>query len=161
MMTNHWLDQLSAEAQRCALKIGLIKDGAIEQLRESFVDAGHARAQLTILKEAPAVVVDQVPEEILIRSIASDTPWEARVVLFRMSSERLRAVMATYVERVVHDPASDWEYYRRTAEVLNTAGYADLLRRLTAATALSDDLEIGEVSEDFREGVFGNFGVNQ
>lgn len=148
---NIWFNNLSAEAQDCASYLGLTRDDVIDQLKERFVNAGRGSIELRVVGEAPVEVIDQFAEEILVRSVLNSDPFQARNVLLKMSPERRRSALEEYVNRALSDPSSDWEIYRRTAEVLDLSGYWDLLSRLVASAAMSDDEDILEVAEDYRE----------
>ncbi len=156
-MAEDWFDRLSADARDSAVTLGISKSNLVSDLKESFVEAGLSRRQLAILREAPEWIVDQFPIELITRSTVGGDPLAARTVLFRMSSSGLRSAMQAWVDGVVSNNSSDWELYRRTAEILIIAEYWDLLERLTVAAATSRDPDIREVADDYGGDVSAEF----
>jgi len=72
-------------------------------------------------------------------------PW----LVLRLPRQERLDFLARLTQRVVGDPGSDEEAYRRLAELLREAGAESSLAVLLASAAVSDDAEVREVADDF------------
>jgi hypothetical protein len=61
----------------------------------------------------------------------------------------LRPLLVPLVDALLADPDMGWQEFRGLAMLLDRPGLNDLLARMTAAAAESDDLDVREVAEDF------------
>lgn len=72
-----------------------------------------------------------------------------RALVLRLPRAELLEHLEQLTALVVKDPSSDYEAYRRLAELLRAAQADDALARLVGAASQSTDLDIEEVGQDF------------
>jgi hypothetical protein len=92
-----------------------------------------------------------LPELLPLSLSAHSLLAEVRRCVLRVPREKLVVHLASLVESVVNNPDSDYEAYRRTAELVDTVHADALLLTLITAAERSSDADIREVADDFRE----------
>lgn len=113
------------------------------------------RADVAIAELDPAA--EHRPE--LVRALVPDvfphtlglhpTCGKARRILHVLDPTELRSLLAPMVDAFLADPDMGWQEFRGLAMRLDRPGLEDLLTRVTAAAAESDNPDVREVAEDF------------
>ena len=145
-----WLDFVCAEEAYITAMANLRHVDEVEVLREGLRNLAWRRPALVVLRLTDVEVVEQLlPELLVLANVGHSLISEVRRCILRVRPESLRPHVARHVAGLISDQASDYEAYRRIAELLVDMEEWGLLKTLTNAAALSADPDIREVDEDF------------
>ena len=119
---------------------------------------GEFRGQRTALKLLHNTSVEirhaALPALFPLALVSHSLLLEVRRVITSLPREILDQELPPLVTAVLYDESSDYEAYRRLAELLRETGHTDLLRQLVAAARRSKDEDILEVADDFEEATY-------
>lgn len=145
-----WLDFVHAEEAYITAMANLRHVDEVAVLREGLRNLAWRRPALVVLRLTGVEVVEQLlPELLVIANVGHSLIGEVRRVILRVQPGSLRPYVARHVAGLIGDQSSDYEAYRRIAELLVEMEEWGLLKTLTNAAALSADPDIREVDEDF------------
>ena len=148
--SSSWAAVVEAE-ERFAEAVAAIPPEELQHvLAWALGDFASRRAALRVLGGAdPRVVTAVLPELEPLLLVSHALLPECRRVLLRLPRAELLDHLERLTGEVVDDPSSDYEAYRRLAELLRAVGADRVLGRLVDAAALSTDPDIADVAEDF------------
>lgn len=145
-----WLTFVYAEASYREALAGLRHVDEVATLREGLGELPWRRAALVVLGFTdPAINEQLLPELFRLASVSHALIGEVRRCIYRIPRDRLVARLEPLVHGLIADNDSDYETYRRIAEMLRDLEAWPLLDVLTRAAGASPDGDIREVAEDF------------
>jgi len=119
-------------------------------LRWALTDLSSRPVALRILSIADSsLTLSVLPALEPLLVVSHSLLTQCRGLVLRLARQERLDFLARLTERVVGDPGSDDEAYRRLAELLREAGAESSLAVLLASAAVSDDAEVREVADDF------------
>lgn len=121
-------------------------------LREGLLSLPWRRPALAALNASNVEISENLlPELFRLSCVSHALLGEVRRSIKRIPRETLDVRLEPLVRQLISDKESDYEAYRRTAELLRDLGSWSLLNMLTEAAAASSDEDIAEVADDFGE----------
>jgi hypothetical protein len=145
-----WLAYVEAERAYREAMAELRHVDMVPVLREGLRSLPWRRAALAVLGSSDTRLSEELlPELFQLASVSHSLIGEVRRCVLRIPRERLLVQLEPLIRRLTADPASDYEAYRRSAELLREIGSRPLLDLLVRAAATSADAEIREVADDF------------
>jgi hypothetical protein len=145
-----WAAYVEAEGRMHAARMRLMKLDVAEVLPAALHSFDGRGAALRLLDGLPSSWTDRFVADLLRLAIVTHPEiGTTRRLLASADPDRIDESIGPFTERVIADPASTWEEYRRLAELLDELGRAGLLRRLVEAAQASSDPDIREVADDF------------
>jgi hypothetical protein len=121
-----------------------------EALREGLARLPWRRAALAVIGASSVDIAERLLPQLFQQSlVAHSLLAEVRRCILRIPRETLARDLPVLVHAVIADRASDYEAYRRTAELLRILEMWELLGTVIRAASTSPDLDIREVAEDF------------
>jgi hypothetical protein len=121
--------------------------GTVESLRHNLQgpDSDYTLLMLNLLD---VDYTEALIDELVSNSLSHRKALRVRQVLGRLSHESAEHLVPPAVWRQLHD-TSDYDAYRRMAELLSHLGLYDALGHLSTRALASSDPDIREVGEDF------------
>lgn len=114
-----------------------------------LADLRSRRAALRVLASSPASMTAAVlPSLAPLLLVSHSLLAECRRAVLRLAKPELHQFLDSLTDDVV-GRSSDYESFRRLAELLRDAQCDELLKRLLNAASQSDDDDVREVVEDF------------
>ncbi|MFC3896413.1 hypothetical protein ACFOWZ_33475 [Lentzea rhizosphaerae] len=145
-----WLAFVQAENIYRTAMADLRKVDLVEVLREGLNRLPWRRPALAVLgSSGPEISSQLLPELFELASVSHSLIGEVRKCILRVPGELLKPQIAVHVERLTADRQSDYEAYRRIAELLVIMKDWELLDYLVNAASMSSDVDIREVAADF------------
>lgn len=147
-----WEELVLAENEYIARRMALYSAGAERQLRLAFASPRGVGTALRALIDAPLELIMSLLD-VLFVSAASTHPQVgvARQVIDRLDPGWLSSALRPLVAGRLSQSDASWEDYRRIAELLSTLEQRSILDVLVRRAEASDDPDIREVADDFRE----------
>jgi hypothetical protein len=145
-----WLAFIHAEqAYRAAMAD--LRDVDLERvLRESLQHLPWRRQALAVLQGSNiGLSVRLLPQLFELAAVSHSLLDEVRKCILRIPRDVLEREFPALVHGIILSPESDYEVFRRVAELLRLTDMPGLLETLVSAAAQSKDLDIQEVAEDF------------
>lgn len=145
-----WLAFLHAEQvyREAMAELGHVD---LEQvLREGLGHLPWRRQALDVLMLSNvAFSVRLLPQLFELASVSHALLSDVRESILRIPRDILETELPSLVHALTVNPESDYEAYRRTAELLRLLEMPELLMELAGAAAQSSDSDIREVGKDF------------
>lgn len=155
---------MDPESERAWLKFAQAEQAYIEaladlrhfdmepMLREGLLNLQWRRQALGILRSSDVKLCEKLlPELFELATVGHSLIAAVRRCIRRIPRERLVVQLVPLVQQLTEDPNSDYEAYRRIAELLREIECWPLLGVLVRAASTSSDVDILEVAEDFGE----------
>ncbi|MEJ3741946.1 hypothetical protein WEI85_01410 [Actinomycetes bacterium KLBMP 9797] len=147
-----WLAFVQAEQQYREKAAALAGPDLVPMLREALEYLPWQRPALAILGGSSVELNKELlPELFRLAQVSHSLIGEVRRCILRIPPDVLEVGLEPLVRRLISDPTSDDEAYRRIAELLAEAEIWYLLRLLVRHANDSDDVDIREVADDFAE----------
>jgi hypothetical protein len=145
-----WLAFVQAE-QAYRETMGALRDIDLDQaLREGLQRLPWRRPALTVLGASNVAISERLlPELFQLACFSHSLLSEVRRCILRIPHDVLVRDLPALLEAMTTNPNSDYEAYRRIAELLRLLEMNSLLSELTAAASVSPDPDIKEVADDF------------
>ncbi|MFI8822214.1 hypothetical protein [Streptomyces sp. NPDC053431] len=125
-------------------------------LGEALLRLDWRRQALTVIGISDWHVAEALlPELLPLSCVSHSLLGEVRRCILRIPRDALLPAMDEHVTSLITNPESDYEAYRRTAELLRLLKAGSLMGELVEAADQSPDPDIREVAEDFRGEVQG------
>jgi hypothetical protein len=146
-----WLAFVHAE-QVYREAMGELRNVDLEQvLREGLGHLPWRRQALAVLRASNvAFSVRLLPQLFELAAVSHALLGSVRECILRIPRDDLETQFPSLVDALIADPQSDYEAYRRTAELLRLLEMPELLGKLVNAASRSSDSDIREVAEDFK-----------
>ena len=145
-----WEELVRSEEVYIARRVRLLALGAEPQLRLALASPRGVGAALRILADAPLeLVMDLFDVLFLAATTTHPQVGFARDVLGRLDPGWLTSALSSQVEERLSRPGTDWEDYRRLAELLSALGQRMLLIAVVERAGQSNDEDVREVAADF------------
>ncbi len=124
-----------------------------ETLAWALTDSSSRHTATRILSSAhPSVTSGALPALAPLLLVSHSLLGACRTLVLRLPPAELLDFLQRLTATVVDSSTSDYEAYRRLAELLRAAGASEALTVLVRAASRSEDPDIKEVEEDFSAG---------
>ncbi|GIH07623.1 hypothetical protein Rhe02_56900 [Rhizocola hellebori] len=148
-----WLAFVQAEQAYREAMGALRRTNMEEVLREGLERLPWRRQALAVLGASNVEISERLlPELFELAGVSHSLIDEVRRCISRIPRDVLERKLPGFVAVLIANPKSDYEAYRRTAELLRLLEMGDLLSELVDAAAMSPDSDIREVAVDFQRG---------
>lgn len=149
-----WKAAAEAEARFTDYLAMIPREELVPLLEEALGSIQSRRLALRVLFGAAApLTLEVLPALGPLLLVSHAYLLHCRDLVRRLPEEVQRQFLSDLADKVVADPASDYETYRRLAEFLAGLQMFDVLEVLVKAARASEDLDIREVGEDFEVSV--------
>jgi hypothetical protein len=147
-----WLAFVQAE-QAYRESMGALRHvDMLSALREGLLNLTWRRPALAVLASSSVEFSEQLlPELFQLSAVSHSLIGEVRRCILRIPRERIAPQLQRLVRQLIDDPSSDYEAYRRIAELLSELEGRPLLGVLIHAARKSSDADIRDVAADFEE----------
>lgn len=145
-----WLRFVRAEHAYREAMADLRHVDMVAVLREGLLSLPWRRPALVVLGSSDVALSEQLlPELFRLAAVSHSLIGEVRRCIRRIPRERLAARLEPLVCQLVDDSTSDYEAYRRIAELLRELECWPVLDDLVRAAKTSPDADVREVADDF------------
>jgi hypothetical protein len=145
-----WLAVLEADRRLNEALSAFPPNELRETLARALTDFSSRRTALRVLRSAhPSLTSGVLPAVEPLLLVSHSLLDACRALVLRLPSAERIDFLQRLTTTVVDDDASDYEAYRRLAELLRVTGASDALAVLVRAASRSADPDIKEVEEDF------------
>ena len=142
------LDSANALAAAAA-ELGADREALLDRLRSALRGVGDRHGAFTFLGYLGSDYASDLIPELVEAALSHRDATKARHLIGRLPAEEARQVVPPAVWAQL-ERTSDYDAYRRMAELLDHLGLDDALEQLCATAAVSSDDDVREVAVDFR-----------